>query len=236
MNPYTYSRQPHQTNDDMNPLFQKMVGIRRGVDEDVVEYDPSSEPYINISQQNQIGEWDFTDQQKHDFRLNGLVQNIYEKENDKNDKIHSQFIYHEHVKDSPQNFSVSQISGNMEETPLTDLYFSKINLQALQDGIRFLVYKKSYGKHTISEQSTTELILIMRSIYLQHGQNLMFNIVEQVKKLNQHVLDYAVPKILSELDMYERYLRDKSTLPTPLTHSQNVSSKGEKVLEFKGFF
>jgi hypothetical protein len=49
-------------------------------------------------------------------------------------------------------------------------------------------------------------------------------------------MDYAVPEILRELDMNDKYLQDIQTLPVPLDRSVNVSSKGEKALEFNPFF
>lgn len=246
MNPHTYA----QNDLHENPVFQKMVGIRQGVDDDVVEWDPSSDDFISVDQlkhldekqksekfqqKENVGDWDFTEDQKKDFRLNGFVSNIYNNENE-NVPYAKQFVSTEKVSNSPQLYNVSQISGNMEENEVSDLFFSKKNLQALQNGIRYLVYKRSNEKHIIGEQSVTELILIMRSLYVRYGQNLMYNVVDQVRKLNERVLEFAVPKILAELEMYEMYLKDKASLPVPLDRGTNVSSKGEKVLEFKGFF
>ena len=40
----------------------------------------------------------------------------------------------------------------------------------------------------------------MRSMFLQHSPNLNCKIKEQVRYINQMVVDWATPKILSEID------------------------------------
>jgi hypothetical protein len=75
----------------------------------------------------------------------------------------------------------------------------------------------------------------MRSIYLQYCKHKPYNIVDQVKELNGKVIDFAVPRILVELNQYVNYKKDASSLPIPLEHSKNVSSKGTKVLHTMQF-
>lgn len=136
----------------------------------------------------------------------------------------------------------NEISNNFEEealrfgftkTPLSSVYFSKENIDALQQGIRFLVYKRSNGKFTISNQSEDELKIVMRAIYLREGKNRPFNILEQVKELNSHVLEYCVKNITSELQLNQKYKNDISTLPVPLAYGKNESTTGSRVLELK---
>ena len=70
----------------------------------------------------------------------------------------------------------------------------------------------------------------MRAIYLEHGQNLLTNVVEQVKDLNKKVLDFAVPRILIDIQQYEQYIKDASQVHVPMERSLNVSNKGNKTL------
>jgi hypothetical protein len=137
-----------------------------------------------------------------------------------------------------ENFSynIGLLSGNKESTPLSNLFFSKMNVQALQNGMKYLVYKKSGGTHRIGDQSVNHLIVLMQAIFSAHSENRPYDIVPQVRFLNSKILDYAVPEILRELDMNDKYLQDIQTLPVPLDRSVNVSSKGEKALEFNPFF
>jgi hypothetical protein len=88
-------------------------------------------------------------------------------------------------------------------------------------------------KAVIDRQSDVDLRVIMRSIYLQYAKHLPYRVVDQVKELNTRVLDFAVPRIITELDQYANYTMHASTLPVPLEHSKNMSSKGDRVLQMK---
>lgn len=118
---------------------------------------------------------------------------------------------------------------------VSDVYFSAANLEALQQGIRYLVYVKSGQRHVIGRQSDTELSIVMRSIYLQYGRNSPIDILGQVRALNRMVLDDVVPRILMELNQYETYRADITQLPQPMERSQNMSAKGTKFLNIREF-
>ena len=95
---------------------------------------------------------------------------------------------------------------------------------------------KSKGEFKIGRQSDKQLNIIMRSIYLQNSKNLPNDIQGQVFELNKLVLQYCVPNIYSEILQYNGYLKAISTNIVPLDRSINISSKGEKINEFKSFF
>tara|TARA_Y100001958_G_C21245603_1_gene575395 strand:- start:1563 stop:2063 length:501 start_codon:yes stop_codon:yes gene_type:complete len=127
------------------------------------------------------------------------------------------------------------MTGNWHNTTLSSTFFSKENMEALQIGLQNGVYEKSKGEITIGRQSYDELKTIMRSIFLQYAQNLSANIRDQVKTLNEHVLDYAVPQVYGEALSYMQYKRDVSTLVVPLEHPV-LSKTNDKQLELKKFF
>lgn len=117
------------------------------------------------------------------------------------------------------------------KNPLSEIFFSRKNIDALQEGVRYTVFKKSCGKHVIGQQSETDLIVIMRSIYLQYGEYKPYGIMDQVRDLNTRVLEYAVPKILEEINIYMQYRKDINSLPVPMDRGEFISAKGTKVLE-----
>lgn len=126
------------------------------------------------------------------------------------------------------------LTGNSYNTQLSDLYFSKENVQIIQNAIRAGVYKRSNGKHIISNQNLDTIHIIMRSIFLQNSKNLPNNITEQIKELNELVIEEIVPKLLGEIEGYLIYRKDISEIPEPLQKpkSDNIA----KHLEFKKFF
>lgn len=133
------------------------------------------------------------------------------------------------------DLNTQSIKNIHTENPISELFFSKHNIHVLQNGIRYSVFKKTSNLTVIDFQSEFELLIIMRSIYLQYCKHKQYDIVGQVKELNTKVLDYAVPKILVELNQYVNYKKDASTLPMPLEHSKNVSQKGTKILYTREF-
>ena len=128
------------------------------------------------------------------------------------------------------------ISKDIEKNALSELYFSKENIERLQTLMRYQVWLRSGQKHIIDKQSTLQLEIIMRSIYLQYSKNLDIHLKEQINELNQYVLDYAIDRILSGIEQYLGYKKDISTLPTVMDHPEYMSSAGEKSLEFKSWF
>lgn len=165
-----------------------------------------------------------------DIKYNGFVGDIYENTN-------KQYNFDIKPADKAQRrtFVQETTKGIIASNEVSELFFSDINIDALQQGIRYGVYRRSNGQHVIGNQSVDELKVIMRSIYLQHCDNLPFDVVEQVRDLNTHVLNYAIPTIVKELTLYNTYRKDQATLPVPLDRGQNSSIKGSKPNEFKGF-
>jgi hypothetical protein len=131
------------------------------------------------------------------------------------------------------------LEHQLKTSQIARLFFSRTNVDALQDGIRYKVWTSSSKKLVIGRQSEVELGIVMRSTYLQNSKNAegtRDGVVAQVRDLNALVLDYCVPKIVQEASMYQQFLRDASTLPTPMSHGEFASMKGSRVLEQKGFF
>ena len=143
------------------------------------------------------------------------------------------FGYRTHAeKDAVTNL----LRGNWAENTLNRAFFSPENMKILQNAIRKEVYDRSKEKKwVIDEQSVDELQIVMRAIYFQYGKNLENNIPGQIKDLNDLVVEYIVPKILSEVSMYFYYLEDISKLPTPLSHPVTMTSAGTKTLPFRQF-
>ena len=107
--------------------------------------------------------------------------------------------------------------GQWDETLLSKAFFSKENIQIIQNGIRAGVYNKSNGNYVVGQQDCDALKIIMRSVFLQHAANQPDNVAAQIEQLNQMVLDYCVFHVYSEARGYMKYLYDVSTLAVPLS-------------------
>ena len=76
------------------------------------------------------------------------------------------------------------IRGNWEPNALNQTFFSPPNVQIIQNLIRKRVYDESNGQ-VIDPQSTDELLIVMRSMYLTYGRNEPIKIREQIEELNK---------------------------------------------------
>jgi hypothetical protein len=106
--------------------------------------------------------------------------------------------------------------GQWDETVLSKNYFSKENIQIVQNGIRAGVFNKSNSQYVVAPQDCESLKVIMRSVFLQHSTNKPNNIAQQIADLNQIVLDYSIFHVYSEAQGYIKYLSDVSSLAVPL--------------------
>lgn len=126
------------------------------------------------------------------------------------------------------------IRGNWEPNALNQTFFSPANVQIVQNAIRKQVYDDT--QEIIDPQSTDELLIVMRSIYLSYGRNEPDNVRAQIEELNKRVSDWSVPKIVSEMSMFRTYKKDITTMPVPLSHPVNISQSGTKSKPFNKFF
>lgn len=120
--------------------------------------------------------------------------------------------------------------GTLSRTPLSDVFFSKANMQLLQNMLRYRVYMASGGKYNIGEQNNNDLLIIQRAVYLQYSKNLPSQITEQIRELNRMVIDYCLPKVISEIKQYLYYINDIQHLPQMIDLPRNLSSKGTRTL------
>ena len=127
------------------------------------------------------------------------------------------------------------------ETLLTFLFFSQKNVDNIQKLIRMLVYK--HTKEVIDDQSNTELLVVMRSIFLayskhpklldesmseQERKKLLLQYTDEVDRLNQLVIDSTVPLIVSQLQQYLVYLSDASSPLRVMEKPLSTTVKGTK--------
>jgi hypothetical protein len=130
----------------------------------------------------------------------------------------------------------NKLTGTFSGNSLSDLYFSQENLDYVQTQIISRVYEKTLKKHVIGKQSDDELIIVMRSIYLQYGKNNSSDIDVQINNLNELVLDYCVDNVYSNLVQHFEYINDITKDQPVLDMPQTTHIKGTKSLMPNHFF
>lgn len=127
------------------------------------------------------------------------------------------------------------------ETPLTFLFFSRTNIENIQDLIKMVIHKNT--GYIVDNQSLNELMIVMRSIFLQYAahpklfdvkmsdtelKELRIKYTNEVARLNDIVINAIVPNVVSQMQQYIDYLRDASTQPYQSTTPQNSSVAGQR--------
>ena len=130
-----------------------------------------------------------------------------------------------------ENRASTALKGMIEQNTVNKLFFSGENIQRIQKKIKVAVYEKSGGKFKMDEdQDESDLIIVMRAVYFDRCKNLPDNPVRQVKKLNQQVVDYLLPDMLTNIRQYYGYIRDISSPLVPPMRPISTSSSGRRIL------
>ena len=121
-------------------------------------------------------------------------------------------------------------------TPLNSAFFSRSNIDYIQQAIQDQVFSMSGNKHRIDRQSDDDVKLIMRSYYMTYGRNNPNTVAADLADLNARVVGYSSAKIFSELDFYLFYRKDISEFADPIANPMDVHVKGTRTGELKSFF
>jgi hypothetical protein len=152
--------------------------------------------------------------------INGNDKKFYETiDVPKNIKNYNMPLYGNNPNDNWGNISDNVLKGALTSTPLSELFFSRDNINRLQQMIKSEVFKRSNGKYLMkTNQNESDLIIVMRAVYISDALNAPYRIVHQVKKLNHLVIERIVDEMITNIKTNEEYLNqlDKPINPIPL--------------------
>jgi hypothetical protein len=127
-----------------------------------------------------------------------------------------------------------QIQYRHTNTPLNTVFFSQSNMDKLQADIQTAV--RAMVNASIDRQSDSDLLLIMRSYYLQYAQNNPSRVAEELDELNRRVVHFASNRIAVEVEAYRYYRKDIMDFPAPIANPMDVKIYGTRTGELKSFF
>lgn len=126
----------------------------------------------------------------------------------------------------PDTYAYVALMGNTEPNLLAKLFFSRKNMQIIQHKVMKDIYERSKNIYKPDYQPETELLIIMRSVYLTYAKNLPDDLTKQIAELNEISYQKVVEKVYPQLLSYIAYLRDASQMYTPMEVPKNVSNTG----------
>lgn len=129
-----------------------------------------------------------------------------------------------------KNANQDSTKNIIADSLLSKLFFSENNIDLIQLELKKKVYEKTDNKYLIGRQSDTELLIVMRSIFLQNSKNLDTKLKEQIITLNNLVLNYCVDNVISGILAHIGYIKDIEQPYALMEPPQNVNSAGTKTL------
>ena len=119
-----------------------------------------------------------------------------------------------------------------EDTELKVTFFSSGNVETLQKLIQEEVYTRTGKTHKIGRQADDQLLIIMKSIFLQHGRFLDVYIEEQVRELNRKVAEECARIILPNLAQRLHYIEnlDKNIADSIMDYGKSTNTAGSKTV------
>lgn len=113
------------------------------------------------------------------------------------------------------------------ETPLNSVFFSQGNIDVIQRTIRHK-FKGESGL-SIDRQDDRDLFALMRAIFIMYEQNPYDNVVEQVKNINEVVVNKALEQVRTNVSQFMTYVRDMDQPIMPLPTPENTSVYGMRI-------
>lgn len=149
----------------------------------------------------------------------------------KQGQVFKQHKLHDEV--SRKNYASKVLNGIQEVSPFSLLFFSQENIRELQKLIRYNVYENTERKHIIGNQSETELVIVMRTVYLQYSKvpSNKNQYKQAIERLNSIVVTTVLPDLISNIEQYFGYLKDNDgSVAMPMRRAENTSVKGQNTL------
>lgn len=113
------------------------------------------------------------------------------------------------------------------ETPLNKLFFSAVNKDLIQRGIR-QTFKNRTGI-AIDYQNPDDLYSIMRAVFIGNSGDHYKNVNNQVRDLNVRVIDSSLTQVQTGVSQYMAYAREIETIAEPMDRPVNTSTAGKKL-------
>ena len=146
------------------------------------------------------------------------------------DAIKMPFLMFQAHPDDYYSMANDSLRGTQQESTLSKEFFHPNNIDLIQRQLISEIFNRSRGEYLIEKQNEQDLIVVMRSIFLQNAKHLPHNIKEQIRELNFLVVDDLVPNMMSEIKGYFGYLERAFGPQQVLDRPENVSNKGLKTL------
>ena len=114
-------------------------------------------------------------------------------------------------------------------TDLPNTFFSDENIKLINKKLISEVFKNTNGEYKIKPQSSEQLLIIMRYVFVEYARHLPYDIKGQINELNCRVVNEILPNVITNAQQHIGYLRDiekiREPLPLPISTKYTSNSK-----------
>lgn len=106
-----------------------------------------------------------------------------------------------------KNIIKNQVAINeCAQNNLEIYFFSDENIDIINKQLILTVYKKSNKLYKINKQPSESLLIVMRYVFLEYARHLPYNITQQIRELNNTVIDEILPNVFTNISQKIEYL------------------------------
>ena len=163
--------------------------------------------------------------------INSNIKPINQNENKPTNYYWSNYSQSQNNWATENSIQKSLLKGVYESTPLGELFFSQENINRIQKMIKHNIFIRTNGKYKLEiDQNESDLLIVMRDIYITCAKNNPYKVIHQVKELNHKTIEKILPDMISMIKQDDEYIKqlDKPIDPIPLPICAN--SKGRLTL------
>ncbi len=121
----------------------------------------------------------------------------------------------------------SMVKSVFTPTPLGEIFFAPQNIHRIQQMIKYEVFVRTNGKYKLEvDQNESDLLVVMRDVYITDSMNQPYKLIHQVKILNHRVIEKIVPDMISMIRQDDEYVKQLDRPIDPIPLPVNVSKAG----------
>lgn len=129
------------------------------------------------------------------------------------------------------NSGMSSKVLNIEQSDLSQTYFSDENIKRINKKLRREIYRKTNSKFDVFKDSDDlDILTNMNIVFDEHARHLPNQIIRQVKILNNITVDYILSNAITVIDQHSKYLKQLDQPIIPMDRPLNVNNGGRKTL------
>jgi len=117
----------------------------------------------------------------------------------------------------------------VHDSEVEGIFFSKNNILRIQKLIKKRFFEKTKGEYKLDvDQDELKLNMVMMRVYSDHARDLPTHIKTQVKELNEILIEYILPDMITEVIQYQGYMKDINEPIKPMMRPMHASSAGTR--------